>query len=108
MKELDSYNKALEAVYNYFGYKENWRVFPIDDRRNYWWRIDDLGCEVRFYDTKKAYEKEDDSHTYSDEILPQKGIYEGKDYTMILVDTHTDGNVFLAIYDNNKKLNLEP
>lgn len=48
------------------------------------------------------------SEGYSDEIYTQcflpKWIYRGKDYTMILIDIHTDGNRFLAIYDNKKEI----
>lgn len=45
---------------------------------------------------------------YSNEIYTQrflpKWVYRGKDYTMICVDTHTDGNKFLQIFDNSKEI----
>lgn len=108
MEILDNYNKALEELYNYFGFKEDWTVYPIDDAREYFWEMDNN--EVKFYDSKEAYEEQDDSHTYSNEILHHrfypKSVYEGKDFTMIMVDTHTDGNKFLQIFDNSKRVGV--
>ena len=44
---------------------------------------------------------------YSDEIYTQqslkKWVYRADDYTMVCVDTHTDGNQFLRIFDNAKE-----
>lgn len=106
MKQLDAYKKSLESVYNYFGFEEDWAVFPIDDRRKYYWKIN--AHEVNFYDSVKAYEEQDGNHSYTDELLYHshypKAIYDGKDYTAILVNTHVDGNKFLAIYDNSKQV----
>ncbi len=103
MEALDNYNKSLEEIYNYFGFKEGCRVFPIDYRRDYWWTMD----AAYVYYADSIYVKDDD-HAYSDTILYlqayPKAVYEGQEYTMIMVDTHTDGNKFLAIYDNSKKL----
>lgn len=109
MQLLDTYNGILSKIYNYFGFKEDWAVFPIDDRRAYFWRL--TGTDVIYYDSLEAYNKQDDGHTYSDEIMYHrfypKAVYEGEDYTMVMVDTHTDGNKFLAIYDNSKRIKLE-
>jgi hypothetical protein len=108
MDILDNYNKVLEELYNYFGFKEDWTVYPIDDAREYFWEMD--STEVKFYDTKEAYEQQDDNHTYSNEIMRHrfypKAVYEGKDFTMIMVDTHTDGNKFLQIFDNSKRVGV--
>ena len=103
MKLLDEYSKLKEEIYNYFGYIEDWVVIPIEDRREYFW---DLGNNEVIY-----AENENDFNTgnyYEDEIYTQrfltKWVYEKEDYTMICVDTHTDGNKFLAIYDNSKRI----
>ena len=106
MKLLNDYTEALEAIYDYFGFVEDWTVFPIDIRDEYYWKI--TAIEVTFYDSLKAYETDDGMHSYSNEIYYHrhypKAIYVGKDYTLIMVDTHTDGNKFLAIFDNNKEI----
>ena len=98
--------KLQNDIYEYFGYEEDWCVFPIEDRREYFWRIngDERDGTVE-YCSEPTFTDED--HLYSDEIFTQrflsKWVYRGKDYTMILVDTHTDGNKFLAIYENAKQ-----
>lgn len=101
-----NYNQAKQELYDYFGFKDDWAVFPIEDRRRYWWSM--TASDVTFYDSLEAYQKSDGDHTYSDSILHhrfyQKAVYPGKDYTLVMVDTHTDGNKFLAIYDNSKRV----
>lgn len=105
MKVLDEYFKLQQEIYNYFGFVEDWTVFPLDDRREYDWDI--------INDEEILYGKKDDiinntGNYYSDEIYKQrfydKWVYRGEEYTMIMVDTHTDGNRFLAIYDNLKEI----
>lgn len=106
MEQLDRYNKVLNEIYDYFGFKEDWTIWPIDDRRQYWWQVN--RNEVHFYTSKDAYENNDESRSFTNEILHHRfypnSIYKGEKYTMIAVDTQTDGNKFLAIYDNSKKL----
>lgn len=103
MKILDEYLNLQKEIYNYFGFEENWVVIPIDDRRKYFWRIVD---EDIIYGHKEdiIYDSGD---YYSDEIYKQrfynKWVYRGEEYTMVMVDTHIDGNKFLAIYDNSKE-----
>lgn len=41
MKALKKFNDSLQEIYDYFGYEEPCRVFPIDDRTNYFWDIQD-------------------------------------------------------------------
>lgn len=107
MKQLDEYNKAETELFKYFGFKEEWAIYSVDDRREYYWKLN--AVEVSYYDTKEAYDKQDGGHTYKDEILYHrfypKAVYEGEEFTMIMVDMYVDGNKFLAIYDNSKKLN---
>ncbi len=106
MKLLDDYFKLQNEIYEYFGYKEDWVVIPIDDAREYYWHVDDY--EVRFAKNKKYvfYGTMEDGYfneIYTQRFLP-KYIYRGKDYTMICVDTNTDGNKFLQIFDNKKEI----
>ena len=105
MKALDIFNEKLEEIYNYFGFVEDWIVFPITDRRDMYWKITD--GKVMYAEKKEKVGCEDLKY-FSDELLNHrfypKSIYEGKEFTMIIVDTHTDGNKFFAIYDNTKKI----
>lgn len=122
MKALDNFNNSLQEIYDYFGYKEPYRVFSIDDRTDYFWNIQnnqvffvkDKNNMIWDKDNTEWYYPDDcDDDFYCDEFyyvnsVPEKekkkNIYEGDDYTLIVVDTRTDGNSFLAIYDNSKKI----
>ena len=114
MDLLNKYFELQKEIYDYFGYKEDWVVIPIEDAREYYWVLnqDKNGSgEVRFADTKEDLTSDDgDGNTYSNTIYTQrflkKWVYRGKDYTMICVDTHTDGNKFLQIFDNKKEIKL--
>jgi hypothetical protein len=105
MNIIDEYFKLLQEVYDYFEFKEDWVILPLEDRREYDWQlIDDDAVQ---YGNKDNI-LNDTGEYYEDEVYKQrfynKWIYRAKDYTMIMVDTHTDGNRFLAIYDNLKEI----
>jgi len=104
MKLLDEYFKVQNEIYDYFGYKEDWVVIPLDDARTYFWWVDDN--EVHFADTEKELFDEDGNY-YVNEIYTQiflpKWVYRSEDFTMICVDTRTDGNRFLQVFDNSKE-----
>jgi hypothetical protein len=105
---LDEYEKAREKVFNHFGYKEDWAVIPLDDATKYYWYLDGdgYGDSVYFADTEEELSNGEGNY-YSNEIYTQchlpKWVYRTGDYTMISVDTHTDGNKFLQIFDNKKE-----
>ena len=106
MNIFDEYFKLQQEIYNYFGFKEDWVVLPLDDRRGYVWSIIDEDEVI--YGSSATDISDYPENCYSDEIYKQrfysKWIYRGEEYTMIMVDTHTDGNRFLAIYDNLKEV----
>lgn len=93
MKDLlKTMDEAIEKVEEYFGFEQEWRVYPIDDRTDDVWSTD--GHWVR-----SNYEDED----YAEDVVINGKIYVKEDYTAILVDTQCDGNKFLAVFDNAKK-----
>ena len=105
MNIFDEYFKLLQEVYNYFGFKEDWTILPLDDRREYDWKIID-DEEVRYGNKNDIINNT--GEYCSDEIYKQrfykKWVYRGENHTMIMVDTHVDGNRFLAIFDNSKEI----
>ena len=112
MELLKDYEEKQKQLFEYFGYVEDWVAIPVDDATEYVWNIVgtvDDGI-VRFSDNADKINDEDNGDYYENEIYTQrhlpKWVYEGKDYTMIVVDTHTDGNKFLQIFDNRKRVNL--
>lgn len=110
MELLNKYFELQNQIYNYFGYIEGWKVIPLDDHTQYVWHItNEENGEVLFADLKEDFKTE---NYYSDEIFTyrhlSKWVYRAKDYTMVVVDTNTDGNKFLAIFDNKKELLKNP
>lgn len=108
MKLLDDYFKIQKEIYEYFGYKEDWAVIPINDATECYWHLEGEGPgEVCFAEKIEDVLNLTGNHyqntIYTQRFLP-KWVYRGKDYTMICVDTHTDGNKFLQIFDNKKEV----
>lgn len=103
---VKDYFKLREEVFNYFGYKEDWVALPLEDSTSYVWELDD--DEVRFAETREKLADEETGDYYANEIYRQrfldKWVYRADDYTMIVVDTHTDGNRFLQVFDNSKEV----
>lgn len=107
MTMLNDYFTLQQKIYDHFGYQENWQVIPFYDASEYFWKLD---CEehgvVKFARTVNELANETGEY-YENEIYNQqqlqKCIYRAHDYTMVCVDTKTDGNKFLQIFDNTKE-----
>ncbi len=110
MKILNEYLEKQKELFDYFGYVEDWVVIPVEDATRYFWIIDGNETDgvVRFADTEENLNNYEAGEFYENSIWSQrflpKWVYVGEEYTMICVDTHTDGNKFLQIFDNSKRL----
>lgn len=106
MKLLQEYFKLQKEIYDYFGYVEDWVKIPLDDCTDYLWCLTD--DEVIFAESEEDFKG---GNTYSNEIYRQrflpKWVYPGPEYTMICVDTHTDGNKFISVFDNSKQISVD-
>ncbi len=100
MEKLNNYLKLQSEIYSYFNYKEAWESFPIVDYTKYYWTIKE-DC-VMFWNEMPSCELEE----YEYGIINNE-IYKKTNETMIKVDTHEDGNIFLAIFDNDKSVNYK-
>jgi hypothetical protein len=95
-------------LFEYFGYVEGWRILPLDDATDSYWRLynEDHGGLVRFCDSEKLLD-DPEEHYYEYDIYTQrhlsKWVYRGKDYTLIVADSGCDQNKFLSIFDNSKE-----
>jgi hypothetical protein len=110
MKLLKQEQEVRSKIFKYFGYVEDWRVLPLNDCTSYYWYLDQEGNghgTVNFASSPEDFTNEVGEY-YQDEIYTQrhlpKWVYRGEEYTMIVVDTHTDGNQFLSIFDNSKEV----
>lgn len=110
MKLLSDYFTLQKQIFDYFGYKEDWKVIPLDDRTDQYWMVilDERGggsyCHHEEPLTKESVEAGViyGGSIYTQRFLP-KWVYRGAEYTMVCADTHTDGNKFLMIFDNTKE-----
>jgi len=104
MSLIEKFNTAKQALYDHVGFVEDWVVYAIDDRTDMVWRED--GTEVKFANDINNFNS--DGIYYVDEIYTQrfyqKWVFRGDELTMIIVDTHTDGNRFFAIFSNDKEV----
>lgn len=121
MQELDEYFRLQQVIYDNFGYKEDWRAFPLDDMREVWWSIQGNTAwwserkenHQQLIDQEYDYDGIPDSDVYSGEIranwrLDPRNLemYQDADkkLSMIIIDTNTDFNVFLMVFNNDRRL----
>lgn len=107
LPEINEFETARQKIFDHVGYVEDWVVIPLDFQPNIYWYIngEENNGEVCFAETKDDLLDWEAGNYYSHTIYTQrflpKWVYRGKSYTMIVVDTHTDGNKFLQIFDND-------
>lgn len=111
MKLLEQYFSLQKEIYSYFGYVEDWNIIPLDDATDMYWILveePDGSGKVLFYTDPITQEVLDSGLFYSNRIYTQrflpKWVYPGVDYTLVCVDTQTDGNKFLTVFSNDKKI----
>lgn len=112
MQLLDQEQAIRQQIFDYFGYQEDWRVLPFSDSRDMLWKLyqdEDGYGSVIFAETDEELNT-GEGNCYSNVIytnrhLP-KWVYLGAEFTMIVVDTRTDGNQFLQIFSNDKERSL--
>ena len=105
MELLANYEKAEQELFDYFGYVEDWRCIPFDFATEMHWKLTE---DSVLYSEERSDAEEETGDHYSNEIYRQrhlpKWVYPGKDYTMIVVDTHVDGNQFLQVFKNSLEI----
>lgn len=106
MELLSQYFDLQKQIYDYFGYKSEWKVYPLNDCISYYWMLVD--SKVVFSEEKFTAKSMRDGKTiYSDVLYGKNAIMHGESFTMIRVDTQTDGNKFLSVFDNSKRVKDE-
>lgn len=106
------YFELQEKLFEYFGYKPDWKVIPPDPCMDHYWMLtgpeNDSSTNVVWSKkqfTKKLIKKGNEIYSgtiYTQRFL-QKWVYRGPKHTMVCVDTHTDGNQVLMIFDNDRE-----
>ena len=107
MNIIEDYKKALNNIYDHVGFKEDWIIYPIDDKTDMFWKIDNFTNSV-LYGKEKVDVLEETGNHYEADIYTQrfysKHVYRGEKYTMIFLDPHVDGMKWFGIFDNDKEL----
>ena len=106
---IDNYFDTKNMIHKVFGYKSDWVEIPMEDSREYYWFIIGEGPGTCVYSdvpfTKESLES--GNQLYSGPIYTQRfleeWVYRAENFTMVCVDTQTDGNKFLMIFDNEKE-----
>lgn len=109
---INAYFELLRTVHEYFGYKEDWVNIPLEDLRGNFWHLTGEGPGYVLYSEQSlTLDLIDEGTHYEAEIYTQrflpKWVYRGEKYTMVCMDTHTDGNKFLGIFENDKEIKDE-
>jgi hypothetical protein len=101
MSLMKNYNEALEKIYKHVGFVEDWVIYPIDDRTNFYWEIVNNNS-VKLAETLETLNSDEDY--YEDVIYTQrfysKWIYRGEKYTMIFCDSCVDGMKWFRVFSN--------
>lgn len=113
---LNEYYNILTILYRDIDFIENWKVYPVRFEPNASWYIEGNTLFFTFPEDDLddneeerilLYPAGDDNWTEYEILKPwrfyEQVIYEGKEYTGILVDTCEDGNIFLMIFSNKNK-----
>lgn len=107
---LDEYFKrdALErAIFEAFGFKDQWRAFPLwDIRAQYWLRIesrDTLAHNTEPFTKENIEEGKHSSCVLHKTMHMTKSVFEAEGMVMALGDTQCDGNIALFVMDASRE-----
>jgi len=104
-KLITDYQKALDAIYDHVGFKEDWVVCPLDHCMDMFWNV--VGERVKFSLSPEEFFEETGEY-YEDELYTQrfydKWVYEGKDFTMVFCNPGVDGMKWFRLFDNKKRM----
>ncbi len=117
---VDNVQAAEKALLEHCGYAHDWRIFPLDDNRSMYWAVDREECEwIRWSPKREAiiawvqdargdFPEEFGDKCFSGEIYTyrhlKKWVYRGSKFTLVLTDTHCDGNILLMIFCTDKEI----
>lgn len=108
MKLLEDYFALQGLIYEHFGYVEDWAVIPLRDLTASHWMIDQAeGGSGHVVWSDRPLSEESiasgievfSARIYTQRFLP-RWVYRAGGHTMVSIDTRTDGNKFLAVFDD--------
>lgn len=108
MRELLSrYNELESQILNYFGYQQEWTMLPLDDMTMMSWMLvtnrviwSDKPLTVEIIKDGEIY----DAFAFAAFNMVQRWVWEKEDYTLLRVDTRSDNNYLLMVFDNSRRV----
>lgn len=102
---IKNFTDARQALYDHVGFVEDWVTYPIADYTSLPWCIID-GEYVKYADDMEKFLSDGDYYTadvYKQRFY-KKHVYEGKDLTMVIMDTHVDGMKYFGFFANKNRV----
>lgn len=107
---IDTHFDTKSQIHEALGYRPDWVEIPMEDHRSdYWMLVGGEGAGGRCVYAPEPFTiaSIEEGNIYGGPIYTQrflpKWVYRTKTHTMVAVDTQTDGNRFLMIFDNTKE-----
>lgn len=105
-EKLEKYLELEEEIFKEFGYEQTWHRYPIQVETDSYWLVTGLYNEVYVYSPKPFSKKSIESGKEISSATIQglsTGMWKTETHTMVLLDTHVDGNIWLFVFDNEKE-----
>lgn len=110
-EDIDVYFDRKRAVHKAFGYKPDWVEIPLCDARQMFWMLfggEGPGARAVWSDEPMTVESiRDGARIWSGPVYTQrfleKWVYRMDTHVLVAVNTQTDGNKFLMIFDATKE-----
>lgn len=95
---LSDYARAEKAIHAHFGYRPEWREYPVRDERGQWWFV----YKNCLYHQYKRFPHDEGNIRLGNFCKSDVSAVNRSDdgYTLLTLDTRTDGNKCLSIFEN--------
>lgn len=99
MNILDTYMQSKQAIFEHVGYDGDDEANIVDYTQYYW---------THNYSTVRYSTKSEDilNHLLIDTIHRNR-VYEGDDFTLIVIETEIGGSLEFRIFDTLKEINID-
>jgi len=106
---LNGFFNLRRDIKHYFGYEDDWEMLPLDDERDMYWMLVEGKSPFVVYSEapltpKTISEGEFCFGPVFDHRKTRRTAYRRDDLVAVPVDTQTDGNKFLMIFDTAKEV----
>jgi hypothetical protein len=98
-KELVAYFESKQNICEYFDYKDTWSDYPLADETDVYWFINQ--GTIFYADEPMTKELAKKGQYYTGIVRIE---YRQPNYSLIVVDTQCDDNIFLSVFDNSKEI----